>query len=40
MHIQGLSNNGLIGFQNFSIDPQTIKAKKNKTARREIMFNN
>ena len=34
VNIQGLSHNGLVGYQNFSIDPQTIKVKKNYRKRR------
>ncbi|MCK5458006.1 MAG: hypothetical protein KAI45_12835, partial [Melioribacteraceae bacterium] len=28
VNIQGLSGDGLVGYQNFSIDPRTIKTRK------------
>jgi len=30
VNIQGISHNGLVGYQTFEIDPYRIKAKKNK----------
>lgn len=40
VNIQGISGNGLIGSQNFSIDPHTIKNGKKVDRNNKKMFNN